>query len=83
MPTKLSGNEYLQRWPSYFTYSVMQSDGNSFYGDVVSDNFDNIYRDKDKILDQIYDIKYVCIIIMMILILNDIIRKCILRLQKH
>ena len=34
------------------TYSVMQSDGNSFCGDVVLDSFDMEYRDKDSILDQ-------------------------------
>ena len=33
-------------------YSVMQSDGNSFCGDVVLDSFDMEYRDKDSILDQ-------------------------------
>ena len=35
-------------------YSVMQSDGNSFYGDVVFDSFNNASRDKDSILDQKY-----------------------------
>ena len=34
-------------------YSVMQSDGNSFYGDVVSDSFGKTSRDEDNILDQI------------------------------
>ena len=32
----------------------MQSDGNSFCGDVVLDSFDMAYRDKDSILDQQY-----------------------------
>ena len=61
----------------------MQSDGNGFYGDVVSDSFNNIYWDEDKILDQIHEIKYVRFIMMMILILYDIIPKCIQTLQKH
>ena len=55
----------------------MQSDGNSFYGDVVSDRFTKTFWDEDNILDQIYKIKYVRIIFMMILILYNIIRKCI------
>ena len=62
-------------------YSVMQSDGNSFCGDVVLDSFNKTYRDEDNILDQIYKSKYVRIITMMILILYNIIRKSILRLQ--
>ena len=59
-------------------YSVMQSDGNSFCGDVVSDSFNKTSWDEDNILAQICEIKYVWIIIMMILILYNIIRKCIL-----
>ena len=35
-------------------YSVMQSDGNSFCGDVVLDSFNKASRDEDNILDQIY-----------------------------
>ena len=35
-------------------YSVMQSDGNNFYGDVVSDSFNKTSRDEDNILEQIY-----------------------------
>ena len=34
--------------------SVMQSDGNRFHGDVISDRFIKTSRDEDKILDQIY-----------------------------
>ena len=49
---------------------MTQSDGNSFCGDVVSDIFYRIYKSK-----------YVCIINMMILILYNITRKCILTLQ--
>ena len=64
-------------------YSVMQSLGNSFCGDVVSVSFNKTYRDEDSILDQIFKIKYVRIIIMMILILYNIIRKFILTLQKN
>ena len=54
-------------------YNVMQSDWNSFW--KMSS------RDEDKFLDQIYISKYVRIIIMMILILYNIMRKCILALQ--
>ena len=36
-----------------FMYSVMQSDGNNFYGDVVSDSFNKTYRGEDNTLDQI------------------------------
>ena len=37
-----------------FEYSVMQSDGNSFWGDVVLDNVNMLYTFKESILDQIY-----------------------------
>ena len=40
-------------------YSVMHSDGNSFRGDIVSDSFNKTSRDKDNILDQNYETKYV------------------------
>ena len=43
----------------------MQSDGNSFYGDVISDSFKTC-RGEDKIVDHMYQIKYVYINIMMI-----------------
>ena len=56
----------------------MPSDGNSFGGDVVSGSFNKTFRDEDNILDQIYENKYVRIILVMILILYKIIRKCIL-----
>ena len=62
-------------------YSVMQSDGNSFYGDVVLESFNDIFRNEDNILDQIYKSKCVQIIIMIILILYNVIRKCILTQQ--
>ena len=52
-------NLNLKRNASDNTYSVMQSDGNSFCGDVVSDSFNKRFRDEDKILDQIYQNKYV------------------------
>ena len=35
-------------------YSVMQSNGNSSYGDVVLNSFNKGYRDKDSILEQKY-----------------------------
>ena len=53
-------------------YSMMQSDGNRFFGDVVLDSFNKEYRDEDFILDQIYKSKYVQILIMIILILLNI-----------
>ena len=62
------------------SYSVMQLDVNSFCGDVVSGSFNKTSWDED-ILDQINKRKYVRIIIMMILILYNILRKCILTLQ--
>ena len=64
----------FRKWSSY---SVMHSDGNSSCGDVVSDRFNKTNRDEDNILEQIYKSKYVCIIILTILILYNIIRKCI------
>ena len=33
----------------------MQSDGNSFGGDVVLDNYNNAFRDEDNILDKKYE----------------------------
>ena len=36
-------------------YSVMQSDGNRFCGDVVLDSFNMAYKDTDSILDQKYE----------------------------
>ena len=33
----------------------MQSDGNSFYGDVVLDSLNKASRDEDSILDQNYE----------------------------
>ena len=60
---------------------LLQSDGNSFSGDVVSDSFNKTSLDEYSILDQIYkSAKYVHIIIMMILDLYNIIQKCILTL---
>ena len=37
----------------------MQSYANSFWADVVLDSFNNVSRDEDNILDQIY-IKQIC-----------------------
>ena len=62
-------------------YSVMQSDGNRFCGDVVLNSFKKASRDEDNILDQVYKSKNVRISIMMILIRNNIIRKCKLTQQ--
>ena len=36
-------------------HSVMQSDGNSFGGNVVLDSFNKVCRDRDSILDQKYE----------------------------
>ena len=62
-------------------YSVMQSDGNSIYGDVVLATFNKASRDEENILDQKYKNKYVRIIFTMILILYNIRRKYILTLH--
>ena len=64
-----------------FIYSVMQSDGNRFGGYVVLDSFNKTFQDEDNNLDQIYKSIYVRIIFVMILILYDIFRKCILTQQ--
>ena len=56
----------------------MQSDGNRFCGDVVLDNFNKASWDEDNISDQIYKSKYVRIFFMVLIIYN-IIRKCLLR----
>ena len=59
----------------------MPLDGNSFSVDVVLDSFKKTCLDEDNILYQIYKSKYFRIIIMMILILNNIIRKYMLTLN--
>ena len=56
----------------------MQSDGDSSGGDVVSGCFNKTSRDEENILDQIYKNKCVRIILVMILIFYNILRKCIL-----
>ena len=68
-------------WKLSLLYSVMQSDRNSFGGDVVSDSFNKPFRDEENILDQIYESKCVRIILVMILVLYNILGKCIL--TKH
>ena len=40
-------------------YSITQSLCNSFLGDVVLENFNTVYRDEDRILDQTYQ-KQIC-----------------------
>ena len=42
------------------TYSVMQSDGNSFCEDVVLDSFNKASKDEDDILEQISK-KQICL----------------------
>ena len=59
----------------------MQSDGNSFCEDVVSDNFHKTSRYEDNILEQIIQRKCVWIIIVMILLFYNMIKKCILTLR--
>ena len=54
-----------------FEYNVMQSDRNSLY--VVLDSFNEIFRNEDNIVDQIYKRKCGQIIIMMILMIYNII----------
>ena len=61
----------------------MQSGGNSFCRDVVLNSFKKASRDEVNILDQVYESKYVRIFIMMILILYDKIRKCMLTHEWH
>ena len=39
----------------FYKYSVMQSDGNSFCGDVFMENVTMAYTDEDSIVDQIYE----------------------------
>ena len=39
----------------YSTYSVMQSDGNSFCGDVVLGSFNQEYREEDRIWGEKYE----------------------------
>ena len=45
---------------SQHVYSVTQSYANSFLRDVVLDTFNNVSRDEDNILDQIY-IRQICL----------------------
>ena len=52
-------------------YSVMQSDGNGFCGDVVLNIFNKASRDEDSILDQAYTGKYFWIFITIIWILTQ------------
>ena len=46
----------------------MQSDGNIFGGDVISDIFNKTFRDEENITYQILKCKYVRIIIIIILV---------------
>ena len=72
-----------RRFQSYTIdkYRVMQSDRNSFGGDVVSDSFNMTFQVEDNNLDQMHESKYVRIISVMILILYNIIWKFILKQQ--
>ena len=43
----------LRNYPEWeLAYSVMISDGNTYYGDVVLDRFNMAYRGEDSILDK-------------------------------
>ena len=61
-----------------YLYSVMQSGGNSFFGDVVLGSFNMASRDENNIIYQMYESKDVRIFIMTILILYNFIPKCTL-----
>ena len=52
---------------SPWRYSVMQSDGNSFCGDVVLDSFNKASRDEVNILNQIYKSTYLRLFTMKVL----------------
>ena len=71
----------FNKFNTFGFYSVMQSDGNSFCGDVVSESVNKTSRDEDKVLDQIDKNKCVRFIIMMILTFYNMIPKFILTLQ--
>ena len=47
-------------------YNVMQSDGNSFFEDVVLDSLNMVYSDEDSIYYQPYEIEFFCVLIMTI-----------------
>ena len=52
------GFPYKVAWlfiQAFDIYSVMQSDGNRFYGYVVLDSFNMAYRHEDSVLDQKYE----------------------------
>ena len=67
---------YTKFISSLFMYrAVIQLDGKSFCGDFVWDSFNKASRDEDNIVDQIYKSKYIRIIIIMISILYNIIKK--------
>ena len=46
--------DLLEKKSCYILYSVTQSNANSFWGYVVLDTSNNVSRDEDNILDQIY-----------------------------
>ena len=49
------------------SFSVMQSNGNSFCGDVVQDSFNKTSWDDKNILGQLYKSTYVCIFMILLL----------------
>ena len=64
-------------------HSVTQSYANSFWGDVVLDSFNNVYRDEDNILDQIYVKQIRPDFYSDDFWFSNLIRKCILTLNNH
>ena len=60
---KINGNEHISYHPSsppthsslHVRFSVMQSNGNRFCGDVVLEGVNMAYRDTDNTLDHVYE----------------------------
>ena len=61
-----------------FRILFFTKEDDSCCGDIVLDSFNKAYRDEENILGQIYKSNCVRIILMMILFLYNIIRKCLL-----
>ena len=80
-PALLMSNHAYKPLQNIYTVRVMQSDGNSFGGDVV---FNSIYvtlRDEDRILDQMIKSKNVLYVYLygdILFVVYDITRKFIL-----
>ena len=72
---------YKNRDDTFFTltyqYSVIQSDGSSFCGDVVLDSFSTVYSDEDNFKTKSVKNESFGIFIMKILNMKSYYRKCI------